>query len=199
MSRKFRISAILLCVVLVCFICASIGVTAAIWQGDGGDSNTYGPNPISPDWNSWEKYFTYEVGTYSYNGTTVTGAYVTGFSGTNLEDVVFPQSATVGGTIYDVIGIRNTVFSSTTLKVLPVTISISPSVLYIQDSAFANLVNLQSVYFGASTATGARPICHIGEYAFMGCTSLSKSTGIVNAGRTLTYANETNWYLGTLA
>ncbi len=174
MSKKFKICAILLSVVLVSFVATSVGITAALWQGAAGDANTYGPNPSISDWNTWEQYFE-----YAENGIdTIT---ITGFSDTNLEDMIIPKEID-GKTVT---AISSTLLPST-LKSLIVTLAIPSTVVSIDTSTFAGCVNLQSVYF-ESTGQAGEATCTIGQYAFFNCSSLSKTK--VTGGRALTFAD----------
>lgn len=159
-------------------------MTLAIWTsaGSGMDNNTVAPATDSPrDWNVWAKYFDGII----VNDTTHTAA-VTAFHtdvyGLNLETVIIPTDIDIDGVMYKVVEIRNSVFADTTLKQLPVTIYIPPTVTYINAMSFASLSNLTKVVFGVDE-NGAGDACVVDDYAFMMC---SKLTTVVTNGRSLT-------------
>lgn len=153
--RKFRIALIL--TLLVGLLGSSIGLTAAYWAGEGS-TPAYAPGAYTSDWNTYAKYF-----------NQIDGA-ITDFSGTNLPDVIFPSKI---GTA-NITAINNTVFSKTTLKDLPLTIKIAPSISRIEASAFANLIDLQTVTFAdAGSQLGG---CTVKQYVFANCLSLKEIT-----------------------
>ncbi len=160
---KKSITAIILTVFCVVAVVASIGVSAAVWTDAGGDSGI-APNAPTTDWNVYAKYVTFET-----EGTT---ASITGWSGTLLEDMVFPSTVTSGSTTYTVTSIRNTVFSSSTMKSVPVSIWIPPTIIYIEEHAFSGLTNLKTVHFGGLANNPT--LMAVGQFAFAGCTSLSE-------------------------
>lgn len=168
MNRRLKISAILFSVVLLAVLAMSIGLSAALWADVGGEG-TYAPQADTTDWNAWTKYFTYEE--VIENGSVVSYA-VSGYSGVNLQDVIFPKSYN-GRPVTE---IRNTVFASNTLKQLPVSIKIPSNIVTIDPSAFCNLSNLQRVTFAAydenATAIEKRS-CVGGANLFSGCQKLS--------------------------
>lgn len=166
----------LLIVVLVCVLAASIGVTAAIWTGEGGESS-YAPQATVSDWNAWAKYFDYETyGEESDGEIIITGFKSTG--GMTNEDIVIPRSIENK----KVAAIANTLFSEASLKTFPVTITVSPTVMVIEDNAFSGLTNLRKVIFGSNADANSSAseteladkasVCTVGRFAFSGCTSL---------------------------
>ncbi len=173
MSKRLKISLILTTVVAVALFALSIGLTAAVWAGLGGNTGVAPQSPVS-DWNTWAKYFECEQ-------ITDTTAAVTKYSGTNLGDVVIP--AQIGK--YKITAVRNTVFADSTLKAVPVTLRIPPSVTSIEDNAFSGLSDLQSVVFGYSESETAA--CTVGEFAFSGCPQLKIVK--VEGSRTVSFAS----------
>lgn len=166
-----RYAALLITLIIcVCALSAAVGLTAAIWESEGGVSSV-SPGETVPDWNVWSKYFIYE--NVTANGTPAKA--VVGFSGTNLDTVIFPSFIEEGGTIYPVTEIRNTVFNNSdsgNAKDIPVKIIISPSVVNIAANAFANMGNLKSVVFASDGTSGSE--CSVGFGAFSGCSALEK-------------------------
>lgn len=159
---KKSITAIILTVFCVVAVAASIGVSAAVWTDAGGESGI-APSANTTDWNVYAKYVTFE--------TSGSNASITGWSGTLLEDMVFPSEVMVGDVPYTVTSIRNTVFSSSTMKSVPVSVWIPSTVTYVDEHTFSGLTNLRTMYFGG--AVGNSDIIKIGQYAFAGCSSLS--------------------------
>lgn len=157
---------VLIVVFAVGVLATSVGLTAALWSDVGGDSGI-APQADSTDWNYWVKYFIFE---------RVGGNYeIIGFSGTTLENVIIPTSA-MGGTDSDgnvisidaaVTAVRNSVFADSTLKALPVTISI-PAGITVYPAAFSGLTSLTRVTFGGGTNATS-----VGASAFAGCPSLT--------------------------
>jgi hypothetical protein len=163
--RTKRNAFILVAVVLAALFVASIGATAAIWSGEGGE-NGYAPQTSVSDWNTWAKYFEYEQ-------LPSGGIALTKYKGTNLQDVLIP-SAIDGYTVKE---IRNSVFGDTSLKSVPVSISVSPYVVKIDAAAFSNLPNLKKVIFGSTNneeTDGTIAVCAVADFAFAGCGSLNE-------------------------
>ena len=179
MTRKLKLTMIVLMIVLISVMSTAIGLTAAKWDSQGGASSNYGPNINTIDWNSWSKYFTYQ----SVDG--INGCAVTGYTGTNIGDVIFPLTDNTYGTVKV---INNNIFSTTT-KELPVTIYISATITTINPSAFSNLPNLQRVIFVDSGVINNSEVpaqaVTVGAYAFAGCTSLQEI--IVIGTRSVTF------------
>ena len=145
----------------------AIGLTAARWDSQGGSAE-YGPVVDTIDWNSWTKYFEYDTSLSS-------GCAVTGYTGTNLGDVIFPEHGALNKTVKI---IYNTVFQDPTKKELPVVIYISGTVETIEAMAFSNLPNLEKVVFAADGVA-----INVGAYAFAGCPNLKE----VVLGANVTY------------
>lgn len=175
MTRRFRIILIIAVVMLVSVMSTAIGLTAAIWDSASGGSSEYGPVVDAVDWNTWKKYFTYE--NVLDNNDNVIGRAVVGYTGTNLGDVIFPVAGTGEVAITT---IKNTVFDGATVKDLPVTIYISPTISKIEAGAFSNLPNLQKVVFAANGVAVT-----VEAYAFAGCSELTEV--VIGDGTTVTF------------
>lgn len=184
MTRRFRITAILICVVLVALFASSIGMTAAIWtsSGAGGDNNTVAPAADSPeDWNVWAKYFDFTV----IDEDAMTAALTTFRTDDytlNLETVVIPSYVTSeDGRAFKVVEIGNQIFADITLKELAVNVYISPFVSCVRYGVFSNMSNLYKVVFGVD-GNGNGVDCTVEDFAFMNCGRLA---GIVENGRNI--------------
>lgn len=176
MTKRFRLILIIASVVLIAVMSTAIGLTAAIWDSASGGSSEYGPVVDAVDWNTWTKYFQYEV--LEDNEGNEIGRAVVSYSGTNLGDVIFPV-ATSGSPIST---IKNTVFADTTKKELPITIYISPTITTIEPMAFSNLPNLEKVVFAANGVNVS-----VGDYAFSGCSNLKEI--VIGDDTTVTFAS----------
>ena len=179
MTKRFRIILIITAIVLVSVMSTAIGLTAAIWDSASGGSSEYGPVVDAVNWNTWEKYFIYE------NASDGNSKAVIGYTGTNLGDVIFPVAGTGELPIRT---IKNTVFDDTTLKELPITIYISPTISTIEAGAFANLPNLQTVVFGIMETDDGQVIkqtVNVGAYAFAGCQNLKSI--VIEGSRTVNF------------
>lgn len=179
----------------------------------GGDGETSAKPSITPDVNYvWAKYFNFNKITVEGDETKyaeVTTFYTDGDApmGINLSDVHIPdvfwtymdgeneirintleeknELSNQGKTIitYSTYRISNTIFADSTLKQLPVTLHIPERMREIEEGAFANLPNLEKVYFNnVYTLT-------IGGYAFAGCENLTKIE-IVKGGTIKATKNE---------
>jgi len=187
MKKNVRVTVLIISVALVSVLLAlSVGLTAAIWtsQGSSENGNTVAPATDSPfDWNMWAKYFDYAELNSEAQTVAVDALHADAF-GLNLETVVIPSDIKVAGedgseTACKVIAIRSSLFSDVTLKDLPVTIYIPPTVESISAMTFANMPNLEKVVFGVDES-GASSACAIDDYAFYGCPKL---TSVVLNGR----------------
>ena len=124
----------------------------------------------------WAKYFNYKIISdeekqqkgWSGNIIEISTFYKddANSAGLNLSDVFIPDKITIEGKDYQVYRIANSIFADSTLKSLPVTIHVSESIREIDDAAFANLPNLETVYFENTN------VCTIGAFAFAGCPNL---------------------------
>ena len=197
MTKRLKLILIIVSVMLISVLTTAIGLTAARWSTMGGESE-YGPTVSTPDWNSWKKYFRndaeltdddyheyndYEVFTHEENESTIfDGLAIFGFYGTNLGDVIFPSQLGAEGNI-DVSELRNTIFTDSTKKDLPVAIYIPGTIQSISANTFSNLPNLEIVVFAAGNEVD------VDEYAFAFCRSLT--TVIIEGGRTVNFADTT--------
>ena len=184
MTKRIKISAVLLTVVLVALIAIGVGTTAAIWTSSApGAGNTVAPAAnSSPDWNAWAKYFDGEIISEDLHTARLTTFHGDGY-GLNLETVIIPQNIKINGVEYTVTEIGNQVFSDSTLKELPTAVRVSPKVVRIESMAFANLPNLVEVEFGADDGGTA---CVLEDFAFMMSENLAT---IKTNGKTLAEAS----------
>lgn len=188
MKRSYKIAALIMSVMLVVVAVSTMGVSYAIWSSaDGlieGGEEAKSPS-ASPDLENYvfAKYCTYEV-IDDKNNIRLTGFH-TDDVGINLSTVYIPNEIWVDNetnerintkeelvernyTTYYVKSISNQFFSDTTLKELAVNIYIPANVESIEAYAFANLPNLECVYFLNKNTLS------IADFAFIGCVKLSK-------------------------
>lgn len=169
-SRKNKIAIVVAIIVLFVIAVSTMGVSYAVWTSPdgtiGGGQSTASPS-VTPD-NSyvWAKYFKGNVITVDNHEYAELTTFYTDDAGLNLSDVFIPNKITIEGNDYQVYRIANSIFADSTLKSLPVTIHVSESIREIDDAAFANLPNLETVYFENTN------ICTIGAFAFAGCPNL---------------------------
>lgn len=179
-SRKNKIAIVVAIIVLFVIAVSTMGVSYAVWTSPdgtiGGGQSTASPS-VTPD-NSyvWAKYFNYKIISdeekqqkgWSGNIIEISTFYKddANSAGLNLSDVFIPDKITIEGKDYQVYRITNGIFADATLKSLPVTIHVSESIREIDDAAFANLPNLETVYFENTN------VCTIGAFAFAGCPNL---------------------------
>lgn len=179
-SRKNKIAIVVAIIVLFVIAVSTMGVSYAVWISPdgtiGGGQSTASPS-VTPD-NSyvWAKYFNYKIISdeekqqkgWSGNIIEISTFYKddANSAGLNLSDVFIPDKITIEGKDYQVYRIANSIFADSTLKSLPVTIHVSESIREIDDAAFANLPNLETVYFENTN------VCTIGAFAFAGCPNL---------------------------
>ena len=216
-SRKTKTAMIIAIIVLFAVAVSTMGVSYAVWISPdgsiGGGESTASPSVTPTTNNVWAKYFNYNVISDSEkelkgwsedeNIVEITTFY-TADDGVNLSNVyilnvIWVENGTkkvlasVDGvapgsyTTYTVYRIANSIFADATLKSLPVTIHVSESIREIDDAAFANLPNLETVYFENTN------ICTIGAFAFVGCSNLKT---IVNVKGGAVSASDTS-FLGT--
>ncbi len=203
MRKNLRLTVLIISVTLVSVLLAlSVGLTAAIWtsQGSSENGNTVAPATDSPfDWNMWAKYFDYAELNSEAQTVAVSALHADAY-GLNLETVIIPSDVMVAGeggseTACKVTAIRSSLFSDVTLKDLPITIYIPPTVESISAMTFANMPNLEKVIFGTDES-GASSACVIDDYAFYGCPKL---TTVVLSGRTnVTYSSSAFVNCGTI-
>lgn len=169
-SRKNKIAIVVAIIVLFVIAVSTMGVSYAVWTSPdgtiGGGQSTASPS-VTPD-NSyvWAKYFKGNVITVDNHEYAELTTFYTDDAGLNLSDVFIPNKITIEGNDYQVYRIANSIFADSTLKSLPVTIHVSESIREIDDAAFANLPNLETVYFENTN------VCTIGAFAFAGCPNL---------------------------
>lgn len=169
-SRKNKIAIVVAIIVLFAVAVSTMGVSYAVWTSPdgtiGGGQSTASPS-VTPD-NSyvWAKYFKGNVITVGEQEYAELTTFYTDDAGLNLSDVFIPDKITIEGKDYQVYRITNGIFADATLKSLPVTIHVSDSIREIDDAAFANLPNLETVYFENTN------VCTIGAFAFAGCPNL---------------------------
>lgn len=169
-SRKNKIAIVVAIIVLFVIAVSTMGVSYAVWTSPdgtiGGGQSTASPS-VTPD-NSyvWAKYFKGNVITVDGKKYAELTTFYTDDAGLNLSDVFIPNKITIEGNDYQVYRIANSIFADSTLKSLPVTIHVSESIREIDDAAFANLPNLETVYFENTN------VCTIGAFAFAGCPNL---------------------------
>lgn len=169
-SRKNKIAIVVAIIVLFVIAVSTMGVSYAVWTSPdgtiGGGQSTASPS-VTPD-NSyvWAKYFKGNVITVDNHKYAELTTFYTDDAGLNLSDVFIPNKITIEGNDYQVYRIANSIFADSTLKSLPVTIHVSESIREIDDAAFANLPNLETVYFENTN------VCTIGAFAFAGCPNL---------------------------
>lgn len=169
-SRKNKIAIVVAIIVLFVIAVSTMGVSYAVWTSPdgtiGGGQSTASPS-VTPD-NSyvWAKYFKGNVITVGEQEYAELTTFYTDDAGLNLSDVFIPDKITIEGKDYQVYRITNGIFADSTLKSLPVTIHVSKSIREIDDAAFANLPNLETVYFENTN------VCTIGAFAFAGCPNL---------------------------
>lgn len=165
MTKRIKISVILLAIVSVALLATGVGTTAAIWTSSApGAGNTVAPAAdSSPDWNAWGKYFDGEIISEDLHTARLTNFHGDSY-GLNLETVIIPQNIKINGVEYTVTEIGNQIFADSTLKELPTAVRISPNVERVESMAFANLPNLVEVEFGADDAGVA---CVLEDFAFM--------------------------------
>jgi len=158
-KKAFIISLIAVAVITAATLTPALVMSStAYWTGEGGE-NAYAPDAKTDDWNDWVKYFEVDA-----------SGRIISYSGTNRQEVIFPKSIPAdGGTA--VTAVSSGVFSDTTLKSLPVTMKIAPTITVIEASAFQNLINLGKVTFGSAGSTEGGT-CTIEAGAFAGCNSL---------------------------
>ena len=179
MTRRLRISLIIMIVVLFAVMTTGIGLTAAIWDSQSGSQTEYGPVLGSDDWNSWRKYFDFEL------NNAGTACYIAGYDGTNLGDVIFPPTDNNSIAVTE---LKNTIFADATKKELPVAIYISGSVTTIAPSTFSGLPNLEIVVFASGSTVS------VGAYAFAFCPNL-KSV-VIEGGRTVAFDTGKTAFVG---
>lgn len=191
MKRSYKIAALIVSVMLVVVAVSTMGVSYAIWSSADGlieGGNVQQSPSATPDLENyvWVKYCTFEIIEEGKNDVVLTGFH-TDDVGINLADVYIPNEIWVanGGTrintieertalgegnytTYSVKHISNKFFSDSTLKELAVNIYIPSNITYIETMAFANLPNLECVYFLNENQLT------IADYAFLGCVNLSK-------------------------
>ncbi|MEG2688404.1 MAG: leucine-rich repeat protein [Clostridia bacterium] len=171
--KKSKVLLSISIIVVSAMLMLSIGFTAAIWESDSG-VGTYTPTAPSTDWNYFAKYFdSVDTTVKAVDNTDIVGVAVTGFRGINLGEIVIPQ--TLRGK--PVVEIRNTIFADTSVKQMPITIKIPPTVISIDQNAFSGLANLTRVVFGSSaveaTDKAVKNTCVVNDYAFQGCRKLT--------------------------
>ena len=192
MTKRIKISIILLAIVSVALLATGVGTTAAIWTSSApGAGNTVAPAAdSSPDWNAWGKYFDGEIISEDLHTARLTTFHGDSY-GLNLETVIIPQNIKINGVEYTVTEIGNQIFADSTLKELPTAVRISPNVERVESMAFANLPNLVEVEFGAGDAA-----CVLEDFAFMMSESLAS---IKTNGRSLIDASGTTVTPASLA
>lgn len=194
MAKRFKIVLITLSVVILALATMSMGMTLAIWTTSvPGGEETVAPAVNSPySWNVWAKYFDIEVTSDGSTPTATVTSFHSDVAGLNLETVIIPQQIekTVNGekVTYTITEIGNQLFADVTLKSLPVKIVIPPSVTKIGVMTFADLTNLTTVEFGASTED-YNEACDIDDFAFFMCENL---VSVIQNGRTLSYESDSD-------
>ncbi len=164
MTKRIKIFAILLSVLLVVGLVGAIGVTAAIWTEDEGKEAL--DASVDVDWTVWAKYFDYEtvdggIVITKFKTQTENGAQIeTGF---NSPILIIPRSIDEK----TVVGISGSVFSDAVLKEMVEELRIPNTVTSISASAFAGFVNLKRVVF----ETGCN--CTVGDFALAGTRKLA--------------------------
>lgn len=166
-------------IIIILLVCSAVGTTFAIWEGASGE-NTFSSEIESINWNSWEKYFDYEIVNAEVTPNTIA---IVGFSKSfNMRDIVFPYSID-GRTVVE---IKSTLFSDSHIKNMPVSFTIPTSITKISSFAFMNLPNLEKITFGVvETMTNS---ITVGNFAFVGCTSLREV--VINPTATAIYGTD---------
>lgn len=171
MTKRIKLVAITLSVVIIVALIGSIGATAAIWSSSGtGGNSEVGPSATSENWNVWAKYFK-----RSSDGV-LTGfhfAIETLQEESSAEPVSFNHNRLIipNRVNGDVTVISGGLFEASVMKEMAEELAIPSTVLEIRASAFSGFVNLKTVTFQL------KPIKSdyvIEDFAFAGTTSLEK-------------------------
>lgn len=191
MTKRIKLFAIALSIVLVVGLVGSIGATAAIWSTESGaaGNDSLGTTTKSEDWNVWAKYFDFIP-----EGSS--GAILTSFKsdiGFNGNRLIIPkQVIKLDGetkSYHNVTTVSGQVFQISILKEMVEEIYIPYTVGKICANAFSGFVNLKKVVFediGESATDGAKEVI-VDMFAFSGCPKLDPSNGIEKGNRTITY------------
>ena len=164
MTKRIKIFAILLSVLLVVGLVGAVGVTAAIWtEGEGKEALDAS---VDVDWNAWAKYFNYEtvdggIVITKFKAQTDNGAQTE--IGFNSSVLIIPRSIDEK----TVVGVSGSAFSDAVLKEMAEELRIPNTVISISASAFAGFVNLKRVVF----ETGCN--CTVGDFALAGTRKLA--------------------------
>lgn len=190
MTKRIKSIAILLSVLLLVGIIGSIGATAAIWTTGGGAAGDSAAAPVvnSTDWNVWADYFTgAPQGTSSARLTGFKEEL--GFSHNRLIipthiDVEIEKDGTKSTENREVVEIAGGMFANSALKEMIEEIYIPYTVTKICANAFSGFINLRKIVFGAigeDSSDNEKKVV-IEMFAFSGCASFDKDTGIVYEG-----------------
>ena len=187
MTKRVKIFAILMSVVMFAAIVCSIGATAAIWtsgtSAEGGAS--FDATIERFDWNVWAKYF---GGVKLADGE----ARLTGFKDVGFNDsrLIIPMSIAVEGEdgVCAVTEIASGLFDSSVLKEMVEEIYIPHTVKRICANAFSGFANLKKVVFADIDEVGSDEGCFVEAFAFSGCGILDPETGVAKGNRKINFA-----------
>ena len=172
MTKRIKLVAIVLSVLMAATLVVSIGVTAAIWStsGTGGNSEV-GPSATSDNWNVWAKYFkrSSDGVLFGFDFTSEDVADTSTQVGFNHNRLIIPNS--VDG---DVTVISSGLFETSTMKEMAEELAIPSSVKTIRASAFAGFTNLKTVTLQLKPEAAGPGEYVIEPFAFAGTTDLAE-------------------------